>query len=68
MFVKSSLTMNVMDPGLGTGAPMAYRMPNSAPILPVLPTRLQAWTRLAASLELAGQLEGDSHLHLGSSS
>ena len=40
-FMKSCPSMKVMEPGFGTGAPMAYRIPNSAPIFPVLPTRLQ---------------------------
>ena len=30
-----------MDPGFGTGAPIAARMPNMAPSFLVLPTRLQ---------------------------
>ena len=39
-FMNSCPSMKVMEPGFGTGAPMAYRIPNSAPIFPVLPTRL----------------------------
>ena len=48
--VKSRPTMNEMEPGLGTGAPMAYRIPKRAPSLPVLPTRLHVMLVLAAFL------------------
>ena len=37
----ASLTKNMGDPGEGTGAPMADRMPNMAPSLFVLPTLLR---------------------------
>ena len=40
-FRNSCPSMKVMEPGFGTGARMAYRIPKSAPIFPVLPTRLQ---------------------------
>lgn len=37
----ASLTKNMGDPGEGTGAPMADRIPNMAPSLFVLPTLLR---------------------------
>ncbi len=40
----ASLTKKVGDPGDGTGAPIADRMPNMAPSLFVLPTLLHIAT------------------------